>query len=293
MALQLIKNTQLYVGTLAEKTAMVTTDVLRGSEYFETDTGIIYKWSGSAWVVPFIGRSGAQAFKVTANFTRPSDTTQYAQYESISNVSSAANVTFQDSGDTVTLNGHGLCNGTVVSFATIVTTTGISTSTNYYVVNATTNTFKLSATYGGSALTLTNDGTGTMNALTLCYDLSAFGAIAGQQYQITNARVISSVKPTALDLNVNLWIFNSIFSGTFDNAELSIDDTTAQTGGIVVPCSNPYRTAVNHRCVSDPGLWIGKLAAADTKLYFVPQANNAYTPQSGEVLYVVFEGVLL
>lgn len=241
----------------------------------------------------FIGRSGAKAFKVLVNFTRPADTTQYTADDSISNVSSAANVTFQDTGDTVTLNGHGLKNGTIVSFATVVTTTGISTSTNYYVINATANTFQVSSTFGGSALPLTSDGTGTMNALTLCTDLSSFGAVAGQFYQITNARVISSVKGSAIDLNANIWMFNTIFSGTLDNAALSIDDTTAQTGGIVVPCLNAYRNAANHRCVSDPGGWIGKLADADTKLYFVLQASNAYTPASGEVLYVVLEGVLL
>jgi hypothetical protein len=242
----------------------------------------------------FIGRSGAVAFKAISNFTRPADTAIYAADDAISNVaSSAIAVTFQDAGDTVTLNGHGLRNGTVVSFATVVTTTGISTSTNYFVVGSSTNTFQVAASYGGAALPLTTDGSGTMNPCTLCYDLSADGAVAGQQYEIRNARVISSVKGTVLDIGVNLWIFNTVFSGTLDNAALSIDDTTSQTGGIVIPCTNGYRTAVNHRAVSDCGGWMGKLAAADTKLYFVLQANTAYTPQSGEVLYVVFEGVLL
>jgi hypothetical protein len=241
----------------------------------------------------FIGRSGATCFKAICNFTRPADTSAYSIDDSIANVTAVAAVTFQDTGDTVTLNGHGLCNGTIVSFATIVTTTGISTSTNYFVVGAATNTFQVAATYGGGALPLTSDGTGTMNALTLCLDLSAFGATAGQYYQILNARVISSVKGSVTDLYANVWIFNSAFNGTFDNAALSIDDTTAQTGGVVVPCANAYRNAANHRCVSDCGAWTGKLGAADTKLYLALQAANAYTPTSGETFYVVFEGMLL
>jgi acetylglutamate kinase len=71
-------------------------------------------------------------------------------------------VTFQDSGDTVTLNSHGLNNGTKVSFATIVTTTGILTNTVYFVINATTNTFQLAATLNGAILPLTTNGSGTM-----------------------------------------------------------------------------------------------------------------------------------
>lgn len=73
----------------------------------------------------------------------------------------AAACTFTDSGDLVTASAHGLSNGWMVSFATIVTTTGISVSTRYYVVSATTNTFQVATTVGGSAVALTTDGTGT------------------------------------------------------------------------------------------------------------------------------------
>jgi hypothetical protein len=242
----------------------------------------------------FIGRSGALAFKAITNFTRPANTSIYAEDDAITNVVTAAiAVAFTDAGDIVTLNGHGLKNGTVVSFATVVTTTGISTSTNYFVISSTTNTFQVSATFGGAALPLTTNGTGTMNACVLCIDLSTFGAVAGQSYSISNARVVSSVKGSASDLNVNIWIFNSVFTSTLDNAALDIDDTTAQTGGVVIPCVNAYRNASNHRCVSDCGAWAGQLAAADTKLYFILQAANAYTPASSEVLTIVFEGMLL
>jgi imidazole glycerol phosphate synthase subunit HisF len=71
-------------------------------------------------------------------------------------------VTFQDTGDTVTLTAHGLENGDEVSFATITTTTGLTENTIYYIINKTTDTFQLSSTVGGSSLPLTNDGTGTI-----------------------------------------------------------------------------------------------------------------------------------
>jgi hypothetical protein len=71
-------------------------------------------------------------------------------------------VTFQDAGDTVTLTAHGLSNGDEVSFATIVSTTGIVINTIYFVVNAATDTFQVAASAGGAALALTTNGSGTM-----------------------------------------------------------------------------------------------------------------------------------
>ncbi|WP_310381849.1 BspA family leucine-rich repeat surface protein [Flavobacterium sp.] len=77
-------------------------------------------------------------------------------------ISSSVPVTMQDSGDTVTLNAHGLANGTKIAFVTIVSTTGIAVRTTYFVINATANTFQLSLTLGGSVVALTTDGTGTI-----------------------------------------------------------------------------------------------------------------------------------
>jgi hypothetical protein len=71
-------------------------------------------------------------------------------------------VTFQDTGDTVTLASHGIANGTTVSYTSITSTTGISVNTKYYVVNATTNTFQVASSNGGSALVLTTNGSGTL-----------------------------------------------------------------------------------------------------------------------------------
>lgn len=71
-------------------------------------------------------------------------------------------VTFTDSGDTVNRTAHGYTDGMTISFATVVTTTGISAGQTYYVVNATANTFQLAATLGGSPIALTTDGTGTI-----------------------------------------------------------------------------------------------------------------------------------
>jgi hypothetical protein len=71
-------------------------------------------------------------------------------------------VTFTDDGDLVTCDNHGFANGDVLMFSARATTTGISTYTGYFVINATTNTFQLASTANGTALPLTNNGTGTI-----------------------------------------------------------------------------------------------------------------------------------
>ena len=51
MAAILITNIQKWVGTAAERVALSTTNTTAGSTFEETDTGLIYKWSGAAWFI--------------------------------------------------------------------------------------------------------------------------------------------------------------------------------------------------------------------------------------------------
>jgi surface protein len=71
-------------------------------------------------------------------------------------------VTFTTGTNLVNRTAHGYTDGLKISFAEIVTTTGIIQLQTYYVVNATPNTFQLSLTLGGSILPLTTNGTGTI-----------------------------------------------------------------------------------------------------------------------------------
>lgn len=62
----------------------------------------------------------------------------------------------------ITSNGHGLQNEDLVQFTTTDTLpAGLSTSTNYYVRDVTTNTFKVSAAKGSPEVDITDTGTGT------------------------------------------------------------------------------------------------------------------------------------
>jgi hypothetical protein len=65
--------------------------------------------------------------------------------------------------NTITRTAHGIPNGRLVYLMTIVTTTGLTTKTPYYVVNATPNDFQVSLTNGGAPITFTGaNGTGTL-----------------------------------------------------------------------------------------------------------------------------------
>jgi hypothetical protein len=99
---------------------------------------------------------GSGGINYITNGTAEADTVGWAVY------AESDAVTFQDTGDTVTLNSHGLSNGNQISFTSIVSTTGISTNTLYFVISATTNTFQVATTATGSALPLTTNGSGTM-----------------------------------------------------------------------------------------------------------------------------------
>lgn len=77
------------------------------------------------------------------------------------------NITTYAGTDTFEKNSHGLVNGDIVTATNIVTTTGISLATLYYVVGVTGSTFQLSLTSGGSPISLaTGDGTCSLQKIT-------------------------------------------------------------------------------------------------------------------------------
>ena len=73
-----------------------------------------------------------------------------------------ATVTLTDSTDTITRNNHGYSNTDEMRFYRIQTTTGLVEGRLYYVINATQNTFQVSESVDGSAVTLTNDGSASL-----------------------------------------------------------------------------------------------------------------------------------
>lgn len=72
------------------------------------------------------------------------------------------NFTADNSSNTFTLSSHGFSNGDVLRVSSDGTLpNGLSDSTNYFVIEKTDNTFKLSETNGGSETAISDNGTGT------------------------------------------------------------------------------------------------------------------------------------
>lgn len=122
--------------------------------------------------LPFNGASAPAGFVLAAgNAIAALNCTDYEGLftEMVANLdqegypSAVGNITADSSNDTITLNAHGLTDGKIVHFANSggALPTGISAKTIYYVRDATTNTFKITATRGGAALDITANGSGT------------------------------------------------------------------------------------------------------------------------------------
>lgn len=67
--------------------------------------------------------------------------------------------------DTIAAPGHTLVNGDAVIVEGASLPTGLTEGTTYYVINAATNTLKLSLTVGGAAVDITAVGSGTVGKL--------------------------------------------------------------------------------------------------------------------------------
>lgn len=101
--------------------------------------------------------------------------------------------------DTITSAGHGLSNGDVLLLTSTDTLpAGLSVNTPYYVISATTNTFELSATSGGSAVDITDTGTGThsWHKPTGTFTIREHGSAANLFSTTLNASHIKAVSGT-------------------------------------------------------------------------------------------------
>jgi len=104
------------------------------------------------------------------------------------------------SGDTITKSAHGLTDGTRVILTDIVASGGINDYTVYFVVNKTTDAFKVSLTSGGAAVDITvANGT--------C------------QYHVLTNVLVAAMKNVSLDLGVAMRDMNNAGTGDFDTVK--------------------------------------------------------------------------
>lgn len=114
-------------------------------------------------------------------------------------------VTFQDTNNTVGLSNHGLINGTPIVFTSVTSTTGVDSDTTYYVINSTTNNFKIATTVDGSALDLSTDGTGTMlvmnqQATIVSKNFKSISSFSGLQMAVFDGPWKTTMEDDEIDL---------------------------------------------------------------------------------------------
>jgi hypothetical protein len=123
---------------------------LAGSVYVPAGMQSAYLTLGRTWFMPV---SPMNAFNTSYPLGQRYFGVTYWQWGYIG--SALASVVFTGSGSaTITKASHGMSNGYRVLFTTVPAGGELSTGVYYYVVNAATNTFEVSETSGGSAITV-------------------------------------------------------------------------------------------------------------------------------------------
>jgi hypothetical protein len=152
-------NTSGTVTTISSGAVISATVATAGSGY--TGTPYVFFTGG--------GGSGATATATISSgaVTAVDITDGGTGYSSEPTVSFGFTVTATNATDVFNATAHVLVNTDRVAFTTTGTLpTGITAGVAYYVVNKATNTFQVSLTSGGAAVTFTTDGTGTITANT-------------------------------------------------------------------------------------------------------------------------------
>ena len=94
------------------------------------------------------------------------------------------------SADTITVPNHGLVDGQALKFSGDTLpgygSDTLETESEYFVVNATLDTFKVALTYGGSALNIASVGSGTRNMYYKDYGFELAGEISGASASMTD-----------------------------------------------------------------------------------------------------------
>ena len=132
--------------------------------------------------------------------------------------------------DIITSAAHGLKDGDLVHVATTTTLpTGLSASTDYYVIYLTVDTFKLSATLLGQAVDITAAGSGTHSFY-----------LKGKSIMITDGRHAELSLHTAGSANFNAKVQRSQQSDVDFNAAASATNRWDYTQIIDIEDATPY-----------------------------------------------------
>lgn len=148
-----------------------------------------------------------------------------------------ATFTANASTDVITASAHGLSNGNrLLLDSTTTLPAGLSKNTVYYVISVTTNTFKVSTTAGGSAVDITDTGTGTHSFYTTFKVVDRRGRVGVGQGTATT-KVATFVSRSS-----NVITVSGLASATWDEFQTGQSITYSAPGGAMtgLTSGNPY-----------------------------------------------------
>jgi len=132
-------------------------------------------------------------------------------------------------------------NGAVVTFSTTgALPTGLTTGTEYYVVNRTSTTFQVSATSGGSAITTSGTQSGRQTA-TWRTLVNTSGSQSGTQTETTSELILKykNLERMSIDLAGNMTVSgtvsaaNTTVSGNVSAANVIVSGSASAANGFV------------------------------------------------------------
>lgn len=153
----------------------------------------------------------------------------------------------------IEITSHGLKDGHLVIFTNTGGSLpgGIDADTYYYIINSTTNTFQISASYGGSAISLTSTGSGnhTINRATVLKNLSNTSSLAEYVGDVS-FDLDDLITNQTVELNLHLFPTRTLQVGEMDNEYL---DETIWEDTIVqfVDPSNTSSTSIRYELSQD------------------------------------------
>ena len=165
---------------------------------------------------------------------------------------SNAPVTLTDSGDVVGRTAHGYTNGMKVRFFNLVSTTGIVETQTYYVINATADTFQVSATLGGSALALTTNGSATL--LPYKQAVVTLTMQSGQTFTVCNLHKLHN--KAGLNAYTSGWLDIAIAGSSLTSVLVATNTASNNTTGILFNFGNLERFNLLSSAVTDAGVML-------------------------------------
>lgn len=181
--------------------------------------------------------------------------------------------------ETITISGHGFVNGNEVTYSNNggANIGGLTTGTNYFVIGATTNTFQLAATSGGSAINLTAPA-GTLGT-GHSFDLD-IGSLHLFRQDIGSTHELHRVNFGNLDQDATSLVTLPDIQDSYDVTVTLIDPDTDSNAATVPDVKikitgTTTTTVVVHETLA-VGANIFRFGADDTtvKIEIIPQAYN-------------------